>query len=51
LESLPGIGPSLARRIVAYREQNGPFRRVEDLQRVSGVGPKMIVRLRGQVTL
>ncbi|NSW57700.1 MAG: helix-hairpin-helix domain-containing protein [Armatimonadetes bacterium] len=51
LEALPGIGPSLAKRIIAYREQNGPFRRIEDLQRVSGVGPKMLMRLRGQVTL
>jgi competence protein ComEA len=39
-EKLPGIGPELARRIVTYREKHGPFRRVEDLMAVRGVGPK-----------
>ena len=51
LEALPGIGPSLARRIIAYREQNGPFRRVEDLERVKGIGPSTLVRLRPEVAL
>jgi competence ComEA-like helix-hairpin-helix protein len=37
---LPGIGPELARRIVAYREKHGPFRRVEDLLVIRGIGPK-----------
>jgi comEA protein len=39
-EKLPGIGPELARRIVAYREKHGPFQRVEDLLVVRGIGPK-----------
>ena len=39
-EKLPGIGPELARRIVAYREKHGPFRRVEDLLVIRGIGPK-----------
>ena len=38
LETLPRIGPSLARRIVAYREQHGPFASVEDLRHVRGIG-------------
>jgi competence protein ComEA len=38
LESLDGIGPVLAARIVAYRNQNGPFLAVEDLLKVSGIG-------------
>jgi len=38
LETLPGIGPSYARRIVEYREKNGPFKRVEDLLNVQGIG-------------
>jgi len=37
---LPGIGPELARRIVAFREKHGPFRRIEDLLVVRGVGHK-----------
>lgn len=40
LELLPGVGPSLARRIVAARNELGPFRRAEDLSRVRGVGEK-----------
>jgi competence protein ComEA len=39
LESLPGVGPSLARRIVEYRQANGPFQTADDLQNVSGIGP------------
>jgi competence protein ComEA len=38
LETLDGIGPVLAARIVAYRSQNGPFLTVEDLLKVSGIG-------------
>lgn len=37
---LPGIGPALARRIVAFRERHGPFRRVEDLLAIRGIGRK-----------
>lgn len=46
LESLPGIGPALAGRILADREANGPFKTVEDLDRVRGIGPKTLERLR-----
>jgi competence protein ComEA len=40
LEALPGIGPSLAKRIVEERERAGPFRSPRDLLRVRGIGPK-----------
>jgi competence protein ComEA len=40
LESLPGIGPALAERIIAYREANGPFSTIEEIQEVDGIGPK-----------
>lgn len=39
-KTLPGIGPELARRIVTYREKHGPFRRVEDLLAIRGIGHK-----------
>jgi competence protein ComEA len=39
-QKLPGIGPELARRIVAFRKKHGPFRRVEDLLVIRGIGHK-----------
>jgi competence protein ComEA len=39
LERLPRIGPSLAQRIVAWRDAHGPFRSVDDLRHVRGIGP------------
>jgi len=42
LEELPGIGEVLAQRIVSYREANGPFKTVEDLLKVSGIGKKKL---------
>ena len=45
LTRLPGIGPSKADRIVAYRARRGPFRRVRDLRRVKGIGRKTVKRL------
>lgn len=51
LDTLPGIGPVLAERIVAYREENGPFQTEEDLLQVSGIGEAKLEELRGQITL
>ena len=51
LEELPGIGPELARRIVAYREAHGPFAAVEDLLRVPGIGPVTLARIRDLITV
>jgi competence protein ComEA len=45
LVQLPGVGPSLAQRIVDYRLQNGPFQTVDDLQNVPGIGPSKFDRL------
>lgn len=45
LTALPGIGETLARRIVADRSRNGPFPTIDDLQRVKGIGPKTIRRI------
>lgn len=46
LDTLPGVGPSTAQKIVADREANGAFASVEDLGRVSGIGPKKLEQLR-----
>ena len=43
---LEGIGDTLSHRIVEDREQNGPFESIDDLQRVKGIGPKTIERIR-----
>ena len=45
-ERLHGIGPQIAGRIVAYREKNGAFKRVDDITKVRGIGPKTLERLR-----
>lgn len=49
LESLPGVGPVLAERIVAFREQNGRFEAVEDLLEVPGIGEAKLAALRDLV--
>ena len=46
LIQLPGIGPTLAQRLVDDREQKGAFRDFEDLSRVSGLGPRTLERIR-----
>lgn len=51
LRQLPGIGPVTADRIVAFREQHGPFRAPDDLIQVSGIGPRTLERLAPLVTV
>lgn len=51
LDSLKGVGPSLANRIIQDRFQRGPFRSVSDLQRVKGIGPKIINDNRGRIVV
>ena len=46
LTRVPGIGQVMAQRIVDFRSENGPFRRLEDLLKVKGVGEKKLARLR-----
>ena len=47
LDTLPGVGPKLAARIVAYRQEHGPFARIEDLRKVSGMGGKRFEDIKG----
>ena len=51
LTTLPGIGPKLAARIVEYRQKNGPFKKVEELMNVRGVGEKNFLKLKPQLTV
>ncbi len=51
LESLPGIGPSLARRIIEYRETHGPFSSIEDIKKVPGIGEALFSRIKDYITV
>jgi competence protein ComEA len=51
LEKLPGIGQKVAARIVEYRQKNGPFKKVEDLMNVQGIGEKSFLQFRSQLTV
>ena len=51
LITLPGIGKAYAERIVDYREKNGPFKRVEDLLNVRGIGEKTFEKIRDRLTV
>jgi competence protein ComEA len=51
LEALPGIGPVLAKRIVDFRRERGPFKKVEDLEQVSGIGPKKLAQLQPYIEI
>lgn len=51
LATLDGIGPVLAARIIAWREEHGPFRTVNDLLAVRGIGPKKLARLTPQLAV
>jgi len=46
LEALPGIGPVLAKRIIAYRTAHGPFKKIGDLEKVSGIGKKKLNKIK-----
>lgn len=50
-DSLTGIGPVIAGRIISYRNANGPFMAIEDLLKVSGIGTKTLDRIRSRLSL
>ena len=51
LETLPNIGPTMAQRIVDYRQANGPFETVEDIQNVPGIGAAKFAALKDMITV
>jgi competence protein ComEA len=51
LETLPGIGEVIGQRIIDYRQQHGPFRSVDDLVNVSGIGPSHLADVKDLVTV
>jgi competence protein ComEA len=50
LDKLPGIGPTIAQRIIDYRTENGPFSVIEDILNVSGIGPSTFDNIKDFIT-
>lgn len=51
LQALPGIGPTYAERIVAYREAHGPFTAIDQIMQVNGIGRACFEQIRAQITV
>lgn len=51
LDALPGIGETKAAQIIAYREENGPFASIEDIQNVPGIGPKIFETIQDLISI
>lgn len=51
LENLPGIGAKTAVRIIEYRQKKGPFKKIEELMNVQGIGEKSFLKLKSQITV
>jgi competence protein ComEA len=50
LDKLPGIGPAIATAIIDYRTKNGPFKRIEDINAVKGIGDALFEKIKNQIT-
>ena len=51
LMTLPGVGPVYVKRIIAYREKNGPFKSVEEIKRIKGIGEKTFLKMKRYLTI
>ena len=51
LERLPGIGAQTAARVIEYRQKNGPFKKIEELMNVRGIGEKSFLKLRSSIVV
>lgn len=51
LQLIPGVGPSLAQKIIHYRDANGPFTKVEELQNIDGIGVRLLSRFMTYTTV
>ena len=51
LQTLPRIGPRIARRIVDFRKKNGPFQKIEGLMKVQGIGEKVFMNIKDRITV
>jgi competence protein ComEA len=51
LEQLPGVGPRVSARILEYRQKKGPFKKIEELMNVQGIGEKTFLKLKPQLTV
>ena len=51
LDRLPGIGPAIAKAIIDYRSKNGPFKKIEDINAVKGIGDALFEKIKDQITV
>jgi competence protein ComEA len=51
LDNLPGIGAAKAQQIIVFRQQNGPFQKIDDLQNVPGIGPGIFAKIKDLITV
>jgi competence protein ComEA len=51
LAELPGIGDTVAERVIAYREENGDFQKIEEIMNVKGIGEKTFLKLKDNLTV
>ena len=51
LETLPGIGPSIATKIINYRKEKGKFKNIEDIKQVSGIGESKFEKIKNYITV